>query len=155
MKAKRKAELTNISSNTRIKGELAFEGDIRIDSYVEGNIVSDSGLLFIGGQALIKGDIRAETVVIAGTVDGSIEALDYVEVAASGKITGNVFAPNVNFEPGSVFVGRCTIGSKPKVPVESLPEATGTFEGEAVDAHVKTEQAQLEMKDKSAETSEE
>lgn len=118
MKAKRTVVHTFISRETKIKGELAFNGNIRLDNELEGNIVSNSGLLIIGDQALIKGDIQAEAVVIMGTVDGSIEAFDCVEVAASGKITGNIFAPNVNFEPGSVFVGRCTIGAKPKGQIE-------------------------------------
>ena len=115
---------TVISSKTKIKGELAFSGNIRLDNELEGNIVSSSGILIIGDRAFIKGDIQSEAIVIMGTVDGSIEAFDCVEVAASGKITGNIFAPNVNFEPGSVFVGRCTIGAKPKGQIEMSPEIT-------------------------------
>lgn len=134
MKSKHKPELTFISNNTKIKGELAFEGNVRLDNYLEGNIISDSGLLIIGEQALIKGDIQAEAVVIIGTVDGSIEALDCVEVAASGKVTGNICAPHVNFEPGSVFIGRCTIGSRPKAAGnDSLPEKTAG-QGDDADA---------------------
>lgn len=121
MKSKRTPVLTFISNNTKIKGELTFEGNVRLDNYLEGNISSNSGLLIIGEQAVIIGDIRAETVVIIGTVNGSVEALDCVEVSANGKVTGNICAPHVNFEPGSVFVGRCTIGARPQ-EVESLPE---------------------------------
>lgn len=122
MKSKRAPVLTFISNNTKIKGELTFEGNVRLDNYLEGNISSDSGLLIIGEQAVIIGDIQAEAVVIIGTVNGSVEALDCVEVSANGKVTGNICAPHVNFEPGSVFVGRCTIGARPKAPLESLPE---------------------------------
>lgn len=124
MKTKRTPVLTFISNNTKIKGELTFEGNVRLDNYLEGNINSDSGLLIIGEQAMIIGDIKAETVVIIGTVKGSVEAMDCVEVSANGKVTGNICAPHVNFEPGSVFVGRCIIGARPKAPVESLPEIT-------------------------------
>lgn len=119
MKAKPGQVHTFISTGTKIKGELSFSGHIRLDNELEGNIVSDNGLLIIGEPSLIKGDIKAEAVVIMGTVDGSIEALDTVEVAASGKVTGNIFSPNVNFEPGSVFIGRCTIGARPANQIES------------------------------------
>lgn len=111
---------TFITNQTKIKGDLSFSGHIRLDNELEGNILSSSGLLILGEQSLIKGDIKVEAVVIMGTVDGSIEALDTVEVAASGKVTGNIFSPNVNFEPGSVFIGRCTIGAKPVNQIEAL-----------------------------------
>lgn len=143
MKSKRTPELTFISNNTKIKGELTFEGNVRLDNYLEGNIISDSGLLIIGEQAMIIGDIRAEAVVIIGTVNGSVEALDCVEVAANGKVTGNICAPHVNFEPGSVFVGRCTIGAKAKAPVESLPEVTAIkIDDNAANLLATTEQEQ-------------
>lgn len=153
MKAKKTVVHTFISRDTKIKGELAFNGNIRLDNELEGNIVSSSGLLIIGDQALIKGDIQAEAVVIMGTVDGSIEAFDCVEVAASGKITGNIFAPNVNFEPGSVFVGRCTIGAKPKGQIEPPPETVSepVADESANDAAV----AETEPKDAEASTTRE
>lgn len=119
MKAKSPEVHTYISNKTKIKGELFFEGCVRIDNELEGNILSNSGLLVIGAQALIKGDIKAEEVVVMGTVDGSIEALEYVELADSGKVTGNIFAPKVNFVPGSIFVGRCTIGARPIAQIDA------------------------------------
>lgn len=150
MKSKRTPVLTFISNNTKIKGELTFEGNVRLDNYLEGNINSDSGLLIIGEQAMIIGDIKAETVVIIGTVNGSVEALDCVEVSASGKVTGNICAPHVNFEPGSVFVGRCTIGARPKA-VESLPEITaGQIEDDAGNALAMQEQEQEQAAERSS-----
>lgn len=151
MKSKRTPELTYICNNTKIKGELTFEGNVRLDNYLEGNITSDSGLLIIGEHALIKGDIKAEAVVIIGAVDGSIEALDCVELAASGKVTGNICAPRVNFEPGSVFVGRCTIGSKPNALVKGLLETTVVTDEEGM-AGAFAASAQSAAENSSAET---
>lgn len=111
MKSKRTVVHTFISGEIKIRGELEFTGNIRLDNELEGNIIGHDGLLIIGEKCFVKGDVAAEAVVVLGTVEGSIEAKDCIEVAASGKITGNVFAPKVNFEPGSVFIGRCTIGA--------------------------------------------
>lgn len=113
---------TFISSETKIKGEIEFIGNIRLDNEVEGNIIGSKGLLIIGDKCNIRGDIKGDAVVVMGIVEGSIEATDCVEVAASGKVTGNIFAPTVNFEPGSVFVGRCTIGARPAVLVAMKEE---------------------------------
>lgn len=120
MKSKRTVVHTFISGEIKIRGELEFTGNIRLDNELEGNIIGHDGLLIIGEKCFVKGDISAEAVVVLGTVEGSIEAKDCIEVAASGKITGNVFAPKVNFEPGSIFIGRCTIGALNKTKAATI-----------------------------------
>lgn len=123
MKTKRTVVHTFISHETKIKGELEFSGNVRIDSEIEGDLTGKSGLLILGEKAIIKGNIKSEAIVIMGQVEGCVEALDCVEVSPSGKVTGNIIAPNVNFEPGSAFVGRCIIGVKPDFDVKHIGKA--------------------------------
>lgn len=137
MKTKRTVVHTFISHETKIKGELEFSGNVRIDSEVEGDLTGRNGLLILGEKCVVKGNVKSEAIVIMGRVEGSVEALDCVEVAPTGKVTGNITAPNVNFEPGSAFIGRCLIGVKPDFGVKKLGKAEACQMAVAVVEEVK------------------
>ena len=57
-----------LSSGVSIKGSVKFLTELLIDGEVEGTIDSP-GILTIGKQARIKGEIKAKSVTVLGTVE--------------------------------------------------------------------------------------
>lgn len=99
---------TILSSDIDFSGVLTTEKSFLIRGKVVGEIAA-AGLLVIDTGAVVEADIRAERVVIFGSVKGNITASKKIEVAAMGRLTGNVNAPDIHMESGHIFNGRSTM----------------------------------------------
>jgi cytoskeletal protein CcmA (bactofilin family) len=65
--------------------------------------------LVIDEGAVVEADINAAKVLIRGSVKGNVIATEKVELSVTGRLEGNVTAPEVFMETGCVFNGRCTM----------------------------------------------
>jgi cytoskeletal protein CcmA (bactofilin family) len=68
--------------------------------------------LVIDEEAVVNANIHASRVIIRGQVKGDVSAAEKVEVTVTGKLAGNVSAPEIYMETGCVFNGRCTMTGK-------------------------------------------
>lgn len=91
---------------TKISGKLHFEGSVRIDGDLDGEI--DSKEITIGESAVVTAQIRADSIVVGGKVKGEINATQRIEIRATAKITGNITAPKLIIQEGAIFEGRCS-----------------------------------------------
>lgn len=103
-----------ISEGTRIKGDIIANGDIRIDGDLLGNIAA-KGRLVVGPSGKIKGEVNCSNVEVSGIIQGKITASELLNMKASAKIEGDVVVGKLSVEPGSVFTGTCTMGTKSPV----------------------------------------
>jgi cytoskeletal protein CcmA (bactofilin family) len=99
-----------LGEGTSFKGTLTFEGTVRIDGRLEGEIFTKD-MLVIGEGAQVNASIHAGVVVIGGTVHGNITAERKVEINPTGRLYGNICTPSLVIEEGVVFEGSCTMGS--------------------------------------------
>jgi cytoskeletal protein CcmA (bactofilin family) len=99
-----------LGKGTKITGKLAFEGSVRIEGHIEGEI-SCEDTLTIGEGAVVKAKIAGTTVVVHGQVNGDIAARTKLELRAPSKVTGNINAPSLVIHEGAVFEGQCTMGA--------------------------------------------
>ena len=111
MKKKKSVQNINtfIGSQTRINGQLEFDGAIRIDGHFEGNISSKEGSVIVGQDAVLQGDIKVGSILILGEVKGQIEAENRIEIHPPGKMLGDIKAPIILIDPGVVFNGKCIV----------------------------------------------
>jgi len=93
-----------LGSNARIKGEMTVEGTLRLDGTIEGSLNADSVIL--SEKAMVKGDISAQKIVIAGTVEGNLRAKELVEIQSKGRVLGGVFAPRFSVVEGGEINGK-------------------------------------------------
>ena len=93
-----------ISTDLKITGNLASEGDIQLDGSVEGDVRSRS--LTIGAAANVKGKVFAESVEIKGTVTGKIRARS-VSLAKTAKVVGDIEHETLAIEAGAWLDGHC------------------------------------------------
>jgi cytoskeletal protein CcmA (bactofilin family) len=99
---------TILSEDIDFSGILTFEKPFLIRGRLSGEIES-RGLLVIDEGAVVEANINAAKVVIRGSVKGNVTAEDKVELSATGRLEGNVAAPEVFMETGCVFNGRCVM----------------------------------------------
>jgi len=76
-----------------IKGDISGSEDLVIAGRVEGSITLDGRALTLAAGAQVLGTISAATVTVSGTVEGSIEATERLEVKDTAVITGDLSTP--------------------------------------------------------------
>jgi cytoskeletal protein CcmA (bactofilin family) len=100
-----------LGDGTSFKGTLTFEGTVRIDGKLEGEVFTKDTLV-VGEGAQVHAAIHAGVVVISGTVHGNITAERKIEIHASGRLYGNISTPSLVIEEGVIFEGACTMGGQ-------------------------------------------
>jgi len=115
---------TFLGADASVEGTIEFQGTIRLDGRVKGQISSTGGTLIVGEKAVIEADIRVSSIIVMGEIRGSIDARERVEVYPPGRVNGDIEAGVVSIEPGGFFNGRCSMKTKtavlkkPAVPVK-------------------------------------
>ena len=104
---------TFLARGFELKGILTFEGTVRIDGTVAGEIRS-SGTVILGEHAVIEGDVSAGTIVSGGTVTGNVMATERVHLLPTAVMHGDVMAPLVQVEEGVCFHGTCEAEGRPR-----------------------------------------
>ncbi|MBI2891611.1 MAG: polymer-forming cytoskeletal protein [Nitrospirae bacterium] len=103
-----------LGRGSEFEGKLAFSGTVRLDGRFTGQIFSE-GYLIIGEEAVVKGEIRVDTAIVSGQVEGNITARSRVELRAPAKLAGDVATPVFVVEEGVMFDGRSQMtGNKGK-----------------------------------------
>ena len=97
--------IVNIGPSIQIKGELQGNEDLTIDGRVEGKIELRDHNLTIGPNGKIKADLHANTIVIAGDVQGNAYAKERVEIAPTGRLNGDIASPRITIADGAHFKG--------------------------------------------------
>ena len=97
-----------LGKGSRVSGKLAFEGTVRIEGQVEGEITAQDALT-IGESAVVNAQITGTAIVVHGKVTGDITARKRLEIRAPGKLFGNITTPSLVIHEGVVFEGQCTM----------------------------------------------
>ncbi|HMS82954.1 MAG TPA: polymer-forming cytoskeletal protein [Nitrospira sp.] len=101
---------TFLSKGVDFKGIVNFDGTIRIDGRVEGEI-NTSGTLIIGEQAVVKGVISAGILITSGKVHATITATAKIQIQKPGILIGDIRTPGISIEDGAHFHGMCDMGA--------------------------------------------
>ncbi|MCQ8185713.1 bactofilin family protein [Parvularcula maris] len=99
-----------ISADMVIRGEIRSEGEVQFDGEIEGDIYAKG--LVVGEGATVRGEIMAEKVKVAGTVEGRVRATR-VELTASSMVKGDVIHTALMIEAGARFEGSCRHSDDP------------------------------------------
>jgi cytoskeletal protein CcmA (bactofilin family) len=89
-----------------VKGEITGAEDLTVDGQVDGRIELPNHVLTVGPNATVCADITAKSVMIFGTILGSITAHDRVEVRKSGSVEGNVICARLVVQDGAILCGN-------------------------------------------------
>jgi len=113
--------LNTIAQDTKIKGNIESNGDIRIDGILEGDL-DCKGRVVVGPESKISGTIRCSSAEILGFVKGEIIVKDLLSLKGSASITGNLTMGKLSVEPGARFVGHCKMINDEYASSETEPD---------------------------------
>ena len=99
---------TVIGPDCSIKGEMSFEGSMKLEGKYEGKINS-KGRLGLGKGAQVTADINVGQVAIEGNFKGNLTAGERIELASSAHVLGDIRAPKLVIAEGATFVGNCHV----------------------------------------------
>jgi cytoskeletal protein CcmA (bactofilin family) len=97
-----------IASDLSIEGKIQGSGHVRLAGKFKGD-VDVQGDLTIESGAVLTGSVRAKKVIVAGEVQGNIDASD-VELLKSGAVNGDIKAATLTVASGSRMRGQVEFG---------------------------------------------
>ncbi|MCD6362776.1 MAG: polymer-forming cytoskeletal protein [Synergistetes bacterium] len=126
---------TVVGDGTQIQGTMKADGTVRVDGVFEGEIYAE-GDVVIGERGVVKATLVAKNILIAGKVEGNVEAREKLELVATGRLIGDIKTPNLVIADGAIFIGK----SEMVLPADEAGE-TESFEksSESLDREEKEE----------------
>ena len=96
---------TVVGDGASIEGAVRSERSIRVRGAVQGEIESKQRVI-VEESAQVQARITAEHVTVLGEVNGAIECTGRLEIASSGRVTGEVSAGTLVIQEGAFFEGH-------------------------------------------------
>lgn len=93
-----------VGKGVDFKGTIIYQGTVRIDGSLEGEIQTE-GVLLVGEEAVVKAKVTAGTVVCKGKITGDITAKEKIKLRTPAVVNGGVKAPMLSIEEGVMFNG--------------------------------------------------
>jgi len=118
MVAQMSAELF-LGSGLSIKGTVISGEDLYFDGEVDGSVQADRSTVTVGPNARLTAGINARKVVIEGSVVGTIEASESIELRTTGNLVGNITTPRIVIEDGAYFKGSVDISRPETEPLSA------------------------------------
>lgn len=120
------ADGSSISSGTTIVGRVIAKGDLEIHGRIEGSVQS-TGEVSISETALLKSDVKASRLHVAGAVAGNLHGEELLVLEETARVVGNIAAPSIGIRPGALIRGRVeTSASPPKAEAPRARTAVAT-----------------------------
>ena len=93
-----------IAADSVWSGTLRSHGSLRIYGVVEGDLTADDEI-YVAEGARINARLSSRVVVVAGTVEGTVECSGRLEVLPTGRVSGDVTTPSLVVHEGATIEG--------------------------------------------------
>ena len=94
-----------IGASMRLEGDVTFDGGLRIDGHVRGNVTTSceaQGLLVIGENARVVGDIVACHLVVNGHIEGNVTVDGMIELQPKAHVSGQLRYRSIEIHRGAI-----------------------------------------------------
>ena len=99
---------TIIGSTVKVDGNFVGSGDVVVQGQVAGTLKTSKNLQ-IGPGAVIKADVEAANILVAGEIRGHVTCQGKIELTSTGKIYGNVDTQSIVVAHGAILHGKVTM----------------------------------------------
>lgn len=120
---------TLVGEGTVLRGSLQFDGGLRIDGEVFGDVLAQAGspsLVVISEKARVHGKVNAGHVIINGEVRGPVTSSELLELQPRATVTGDVRYEVLEMHPGAMIDGEIKplkSGEKPALKLAASNDA--------------------------------
>lgn len=97
---------SRIGSAARVRGRVQGEGDLVVEGHVEGDLALRGHLTVAEGGSVACDTVAAESVTIAGLLQGEVTASGAVQLGPTARVRGNLKGSAVTIAEGAHFSGR-------------------------------------------------
>jgi len=111
---------TLIGPDSRVNGDLHFEGGCHIDGTVKGSVSSDpesNSAVSISEGGGVEGGVTVSYIVLNGIVRGDVYANQRVELGPTARVIGNVYYNLIEMAIGAEINGKLVHQPDGKVPL--------------------------------------
>lgn len=126
---------TLVGSNSKVSGDLNFEGGCHVDGTVKGSVTADpesNSALSVSEDGNVEGGVTVPYVVLHGIVKGDVCASQRVELGPTARVIGNVYYNLIEMAIGAEINGKLVHQPEGQVPL--LEQTTRIDESAAVAA---------------------
>ncbi|AUG99235.1 polymer-forming cytoskeletal protein [Prodigiosinella confusarubida] len=103
---------TFISQGIQLVGRVEGNCNITIEGNIEGDVQCEHVIkVELGGS--VKGELRAEQIIVNGLVEGRLYA-SVINVLSAGNVRGEVYVDEFTIEKGGVFIGQSNLLTQDK-----------------------------------------
>ena len=96
-----------VSEGVEIEGNIICKDYLYVAGKVTGDIEStQKSKIEVGKSGRVFGQIKGETVIIRGVVEGDVIAFSQLELGGSAQVKGRLSYSLLKLEPGAVFEGE-------------------------------------------------
>ena len=117
-----------LNADVDFKGTLRFSGELTFDGKLEGDITSE-GTLNLGDNAVVKGNIAVNSVVVRGKITGNVTARDKIDMKSRTELFGDIRAARLVMEEGVIFVGQTEVNPGKAAPTPPRAGEPGKIAG--------------------------
>jgi cytoskeletal protein CcmA (bactofilin family) len=99
----------SIGKSVTVKGQIFSREDLIVDGEIEGAIELNDHRLTVGPNGRVRAGIKAREIIVLGTIDGNVEALDKIDIRKDAKLIGDINTARIVIEDGAYFKGSIDI----------------------------------------------
>ena len=99
---------TVVGPSVNVEGDFASEGNIVVKGSVNGSVHTSKNLLVEQGAKIVA-NVRAGSATIAGDVRGNMKIKDYLELASTARVVGDIEVKTIVMEAGALIFGKVTM----------------------------------------------
>lgn len=111
-----------IGAQTSIKGSVIGEEELVIDGQIVGTVEFKKNSVSIGKAGRVEGDIYAQTLHVAGHVEGRLIASHKISIHHTAYIVGTIITPCLVLEDGAVFQGSIDMDAENEVLLSAFED---------------------------------
>lgn len=111
---------TMIGPNSKVNGDIKFDGFCHIDGSVKGSVNADSdgtSELSIAEEGTVEGGVSVPYVTLFGIVRGDVVASQRVELGPTARVIGNVYYNLIEMAIGAEINGKLVHQPEGQVPL--------------------------------------
>jgi cytoskeletal protein CcmA (bactofilin family) len=111
--------LTVVGAQARFEGKFDITDSIQIECEVGGEL-NVGGKLVIGEKGVVNANVQTVDAIIMGHYEGNMIATGNVEIADTGRVSGNIQTDSLVIAKGGFFNGNVTKmnGAQRVVPID-------------------------------------
>jgi cytoskeletal protein CcmA (bactofilin family) len=104
--------IAKIGPSIHIKGEVTSREPLTVAGHIEGTVTVEGHPLTVDAGGKLKATVTAQTMIVAGTVSGSLKSDVRIVVKDTAVVDGDLSAPSVSLAEGATVHGRIDTGAR-------------------------------------------